>query len=558
MIMSDDLNTNQMQEDFLKNMPRLEEGNLIEGVIVEVRGNKVVVDVGLKSEALIDRIEFDEEPQIGSKVILKLIKTETADGSILVSKRQADYIYFRRILDDCSKNRKPIKGKISSVVKGGYNVDLGYGFNAFLPHSKASLERLATPDALIGIQDEFYIEKYETGKRTNIVLNRKDRLKEVVDQRREEFFRNAKIGDIVEGIVKSFTSFGAFVDLGGFDGLLHRNDMSWGHVKAPKDFVQVGQKLQLVVIHIDPNQHRINLSLKHFHEDPWASFEERFKLGDVVKGTVTKLADYGAFIQIAEGIEGLAHISEFSWSRRIHKPSEVLKIGDVVDVKILSYDVSEGKVSLGLKQVRANPWDNVFQLFPIGKVVRGKVVKLTSSGAFVDLGDEMEGFVLNEDISWTKKVKNPSSELTVGQEIDVKILNIDLEAHRIRVGIKQVSEDPWTSLKTGYPKGSLITGNVSGKTEFGLFVKVAGGIDGLIPKSLMTDKKDETPEAVMERYQVGDKIQAVVYEIQPDKQKLTLSLKDYEKQKEKEELSHFIDTGEKEHGFTLGEILKKK
>ncbi len=555
--MSDDLSTNQMQEDFLKNMPKLEEGNLIEGIIVEVRGNKVVVDVGLKSEALIDRVEFDEEPQIGSKVNLKLLKSETADGSVLVSKRQADGIYFKKVLDEAFKNKQPIKGKIIATVKGGYSVDLGYGFSAFLPQSKASIEKLENPEDILGNKDEFYIEKYESGKRVNIVLNRKDRMKEVFEKRRNEFYSTVKFGDIVEGTVKSFTSFGAFIDLGGFDGLLHKNDMSWGHVKSPREFVNKGDKLQLVVIHIDPTQYRINLSLKHFHEDPWARFEEKFKEGDIVKGTVTKLADFGAFIQIAEGIEGLAHISEFSWHRRINHPKEVLKVGDTVDVKILGYDITEGKVSLGLKQVMANPWDNVFQTYPIGKIIKGKVTKLTSSGAFVDLGDGMEGFVFNEDISWTKKIKNPSSELTEGQEIEVKVLNIDTEAHRIKLGIKQVAEDPWSALKVGYPRGSLIEGVVSGKTEFGMFVKVTGGIDGLIPKSMLTEKKDESPDKIMEKYQVGDKISAVVFEIQPDKKKLTLSLKDYQKQKEKEEISHFIHQGEKEKGFTLEEVLKK-
>jgi small subunit ribosomal protein S1 len=557
MMMSDDLNTNQMQEDFLKNMPKLEEGNLIEGIIVEVRDNKVVVDVGLKSEALIDKVEFDDEPQIGSKVILKLLKTETADGSVLVSKRQADGLYYRKVLDDAFKNKKPIKGKISSAIKGGYNVDLGYGFSAFLPQSKASIEKIENPDELLGIKDEFYIEKLEIGKRTNIVLNRKSRLVEVYEKRRDDFYKNVKIGDIVDGVVKSFTSFGAFIDLGGFDGLLHKNDMSWGHVKSPREYVKKDDKLQLIVIHVDPEHHRINLSLKHFHEDPWASFEEKFSEGDVVKGTVTKLTDFGAFIQIAEGIEGLAHISEFSWSKRINHPKEVLKIGDQVDVKILSYDVTQGKVSLGIKQVTENPWDSIFETFPIGKIIKGKVVKLTSSGAFIDIGDGMEGFVFNEDLSWSKKVKNPANELTVGQEVDVKILNIDTETRRIKLGVKQVSEDPWTAFKNSYPKGSLVDGHVSGKTEFGIFVKVVGGIDGLIPKSLMTDKKDESPDTIMNQYQIGDKISSVVFEIMPERQKLTLSLKDYQRQKEKEEISHFIHREDNEKGLTLEEVMKK-
>lgn len=560
-MMADDLGSSSFREELLKTMPKLEEGDLIEGVIVDVRGSKVIVDVGLKSEGVLDRVEFDEEPKIGEKVLLKLIKRETADGSILVSKRQADWVYFRKVLEDAFQNKKPVKGRIVSVVKGGYQVDLGYGYSGFLPQSKASLEKIKDPNDLLGIKDEFLIEKLELGKRPNIVLNRSEYHKKLIEQKREEFFNTVKKGDIVEGVVKNFTSYGAFIDLGGFDGLLHRKDMSWGHVNSPKNFVEEGQKLKLIVWEIDREKKRINLSLKHFHEDPWASFEERFKLGDVVEGTVTKLTEYGAFVQIAPEIEGLVHISEFSWVRRVKKPEEMVKIGDTVNVKIIHYNVAEGRVSLSIKQARENPWEQIEELFPIGKVVKAKVLSFTARGVMVDLGGEILGSLAAEDISWTKKVKNPRSELTEGQIIDVKILDHNHENYLVQVGMKQVTEDPWMALKTHYPKGSLIEGEVSGKADFGIFVRVTGGIEGLIPKSYLTDKKDENPDEIKEKFQVGDKITAIVHEILPEKLRLTLSLRNLdrrkEKEREKDDLSRFLHQDDDEQAYRLGDVLKR-
>ncbi len=557
MNMLDDLSQSQLQEDFLKNMPKLEEGNLIDGIVVEVRENAIIVDVGLKSEGIIPREEFDELPKIGEKFKLKLLKRETNDGSVHVSKRLADGLYYRKVLEEASKDKKPVSGKITSTIKGGYQVDLGFGFSGFLPQSKADAERIENPDDLLGTKGNFYIEKLELGRKTNIVLNRRDLMIEEIKKRREDFFTKIQIGDEVEGTVKSFTSFGAFVDLGGFDGLLHINDMSWGHMTSPREIVKKGDVIKLKVIRIDPETKRINLSIKHFYEDPWASFEDHFHIDDVVSGTVTKLTDFGAFIQIAEGIEGLAHISEFSWVKRVSHPKEFLKIGDSVNAKILSYDLQQGRISLGLKQVEQNPWEQMEDSYPIGKVLAVPVKKITSAGAFVELGGDMEAFLHVDDISWTKKVKNPSSELTEGQTIEVKILEVDPESRRIKVGMKQVSDDPWNALKSSYHRGSSITGTITSKTEFGLFVRVPGGLEGLIPKSQITDNRDESADVVMEKFNVGDSITAAILEVSPEKQKMSLSLKDYMRKKEKEEISRFIHEDDGSSGFTLGDMIKK-
>jgi len=305
-------------------------------------------------------------------------------------------------------------------------------------------------------------------------------MEEETERRREAFFHTTQIGDTVKGIVKSFTSFGAFIDLGGFDGLLHINDMSWGHVTRPKDFVRKGQEIELKVIRLDPEEKRINLSLKHFSPDPWNSFEEKYHVGDVVKGKVTKLTDYGAFIEVEEGIEGLAHISEFSWVKKVHKPEDVLKPGDVVDCMILGYDIPAGKVSLGLKQVQPNPWDTIDERYPVGTRLRRKIVKVTNAGAFIEMEEGIDGFLHIDDYSWTQKIKNPSSVLHEGEEIDVIVLESNPEERNIRLGVKQLSEDPWRSFAKTYRPGSIVEGTVSSVADFGVFVKVPGDIEGLI------------------------------------------------------------------------------
>jgi small subunit ribosomal protein S1 len=363
----------------------------------------------------------------------------------------------------------------------------------------------------------------------------------------------------VDGVVKSFTSFGAFIDLGGFDGLLHINDMSWGHVTRPKDFVKKGQEIHLKVIRIDQKETRINLSLKHFTDDPWVHFEDKYHVNDVVKGTVTKLTDFGAFIELEEGIEGLAHISEFSWVKKIQKPEDMVHNGDEVECMILGYDLQAGRVSLGLKQVTANPWTEIEDKYPVGIRLTRKVVKITNAGAFIELEDGIDGFLHADDISWTKKIKHPGSELALGQEIEIMIIGIDKENRSIRLGIKQLSEDPWQSFAEAYKPGTQVEGEVSSITDFGIFVRVPGGIEGLIHKSNLTENREDDPEEALKKYQVGDKIKAVVFELQPDKQKVAFSIRDYQKKVQREEISQYMAAEESDGStFTLGDFLKSK
>lgn len=549
----------QLQEEYLKSLEQLEEGQLVEGRVIEVTQDQVFVDVGYKSEGKIPIAEFTEIPKIGDTVMVVLITKENKHGEVIVSKQKADAKLFWKNLRQAFQDHTPVEGVIETVVKGGYEVNLGAGVKAFLPISQADISRIDKPEKLLNVKSFFYVERLYSDGKVNVVVNRRKFLEEDIEKRREAFFANTQVGDDVVGTVKSFTSFGAFIDLGGFDGLLHINDMSWGHVTRPKDYVKKGQQVKLKVIRLDPVEKRINLSLKHFTDDPWIHFEEKYHVNDIVKGRVTKLTDFGAFIELEEGIEGLAHISEFSWVRKIQRPDEMLKIGDEVKCMILGYDLQAGRVSLGLKQVTANPWDTITERYPVGTRLRRKVVKLTNAGAFVQLEEGIDGFLHVDDLSWTKKIKHPGSELQVGQEIEVMVIACDPENRHIRLGVKQLTEDPWTSFAAAYKVGSPIEGEVSSVTDFGIFVRVSGGIEGLIHKTNLIENKDENPDEVLKKYKVGDPIKAVVIEIQPEKQKVAFSIRDYHRKMQREEISQYMAAEESESAtFTLGDFLKSR
>jgi small subunit ribosomal protein S1 len=548
----------QLQEEYLKSLEQLEEGQLVDGSVIQVTPDQVFIDVGYKSEGKIPIAEFTEIPNVGDVVSVILITKENKHGEVIVSKQKADVKLFWKNLRQAFQDHTVIEGTIEKLVKGGYDVDLGAGARAFLPISQSDAQKVDKPEKLLGIKTSFYVERLYSDGKVNIVVNRRKWIEEEIERKRTDFFENTPIGAEVAGTVKSFTSFGAFIDLGGFDGLLHINDMSWGHVTRPKDFVKKGQEIRLKVIRIDPVEKRINLSLKHFTDDPWVHFEDKYHVNDIVKGRVTKLTDFGAFIELEEGIEGLAHISEFSWVRKIQKPGELLAIGDEVECMILGYDLQAGRVSLGLKQVTTNPWNDINEKYPVGTRLSRKVVKITNAGAFVNLEEGIDGFLHGDDLSWTKK-KRPGSELSVGQDVEVMVIGVDQENHHIRLGIKQLSEDPWQSFAETYKVGSLVEGEVSSIKEFGIFVKVPGGIEGLIHKSNLPDTRDENPDEALKKYQVGDKIKAVILELQPEKSMVAFSIRDYQKKVQRDELSRYMAAEEAEDSkYTLGDFLKSK
>ncbi|MDR0377901.1 MAG: 30S ribosomal protein S1 [Spirochaetaceae bacterium] len=549
----------QLQEQYLKSLEQLEEGQLITGQVIQITPDQVFVDVGYKSEGKIPITEFAEAPKVGDMVSVILVAKENKYGEVIVSKQKADVKLFWKNLRQAFQDHTEVEGTVEKLVKGGYDVNLGVGVHAFLPISQADAQKVDKPEKLLNFTTQFYVERLYSDGKVNVVVNRRKLLEEEIERKRTEFFENTIIGSEVRGVVKSFTSFGAFIDLGGFDGLLHINDMSWGHVTRPKDFVKKGQEISLKVIRIDPVEKRINLSLKHFSDDPWVHFEDKYRVNDIVKGRVTKLTEFGAFIEIEEGIEGLAHISEFSWVKKIQKPEEVLSIGDEVECMILGYDLSVGRVSLGLKQVSVNPWDAIEEKYPLGTRLKRKVTKLTNVGAFIELEEGIDGFLHGDDISWTKKVKHPGSELSTGQEVEVIVIGVDRNDRNIRLGIKQLEEDPWRNFAATYRSGSLVEGEVSSITDFGLFVRVPGGIEGLVHKSNLPENREENPDDALKKYHVGDKVKAVILEIQADKQKVAFSIRDYQKKIQRDEISRYMAVEESDGStFTLGDFLKSK
>ena len=546
-------------EAYLKEFNAPQAGQLVEGTVVQITNDYVYVDIGDKSEGLIPVEEFAEGlPKEGDKV-QALLSGHNANGPVL-SKKKADSKRFLKEIQTAWKEKTPVEGIISKVVKSGYEVNLGIDRAAFLPISQADSDKIEKPESLLGLKSKFYIERLYSDNKLNPVVNRRKYLEEEVDSKREAFFNSVQIGDTVKGTVKSFTSFGAFIDLGGFDGLLHINDMSWGHVARPKDFVKKGQEIELKVIRLDPAEKRINLSLKHFTEDPWIHFEEKYHVNDIVKGKVTKLTEFGAFVELEEGIEGLVHISEFSWTKKINKPGDMVSLGQEVEAVILGYDIQAGRVSLGFKQATPNPWDTINERYAPGTKVHGNVVKITNAGAFVSLEDGIDGFLHADDISWTKKVKHPGSELTVNQEVDAVVLECDSESHRIRVGIKQLTDNPWKEFAEQYKAGSTLEGEITSITDFGVFVKAPNGIEGLVNKANLSDDKDVPFEEAVTKYKVGDKINVYVVDVKVEKEQVAFSVREYKRKQQRDEISQYMSTanGDDEGAYTLGEMLKSQ
>lgn len=547
-----------MQEEYLKSLDGIEDGQLVTGTVVQVNNETVFVDVGYKSEGRLPLEEFDETPAVGEQVTVLIVNKEGRGGQVIISKKKADVKSRGEELRKAAEDKVPVEGKFVKVINGGYEVDLGSDYFGFCPLSKADIVRTENPESLLGISDYFIIEKFHGGNKLKSVVSRRDYLEKKIKENKEKFFSTVKIGDVVEGVVKSFTSFGAFIDLGGFDGLLHLNDMSWGHVSRPRDFVKKGEKIQLRLINIDPETKKINLSLKHMQQDPWVTFEERYKIGDVVTAPVTKMTTFGAFIEIEPGIEGLAHISELSWTKRINSPKEVLSIGDVVQCKILGYDLEKKRVSLGIKQLMENPWDTITERYPVGTVLSRPVVKVTNSGAFVNLEDGIDGFLHVDDVSWTKKIKNISSFCKEGDTIDVTVIKVEPENHRIRLGVKQLENNPWQTLKRQYPRYSVISGTVSNVTDFGVFVKVLGEIEGLIPKFALVGPDEEYSDEVLKKFHVGDPITAMVMDVIPQQQKLSLSIKEMKKRDQQSEVAKYMSNSDDDDVVTFADLISSR
>jgi len=555
----EELMQDNLQEEYMKSFDSLKEGQMIDGQVVEISDEYVFIDIGYKSEGKIAKDEFTKLPNTGETVKVVLIKKEGKYGQVVVSKKRADEKLFWIHLEKCFKDRIPVDAVIAKKVKGGFEAQINGLVKGFIPLSKVDLNKLEKEKNYLGLHSKFYIEGLSSGRNRNIVLSRKSWLEEEVKRQQQEFFTTKKAGDIVEGTAKSFTSFGVFIDLGGFDGLLHNNELSWSKVNKAKDFVNKGEKIQVKIAQIDKEAKKINLSLKDLTENPWHTFEKKYNIGDKVTGKVTKLVDFGAFIELEKGIEGLVHVSELSWVKRVRHPKEILKTGDVVEIKILGYDLDNKKISLSLKHLLPNPWDDIDVRYPVGSRIKRTVKNLANTGAFLEIEEGIDGFLQVNDISWIKKIKEPSEALKPGNEVEVMIISIDKENKKLRLGIKQLGKDPWTALAEVFHKGTIIEGEIIDVSTKGITIRVQGGIESFIKKSNICDFTLDNVDEVLKKYKAGDVIKSIILELNPKRQYLSLSLKNYDKQIRNEEMEKYLHDEENPvDKVTLADMIKGK
>jgi len=498
-------------------------GTILKGSIVEITKDHVVIDVGLKSEGLVSISEFSnpEDVALGNKVEVLLDQTEDENGQILLSREKAErQRKWEYILDHCEEG-SIVRGKVVRKVKGGLMVDIG--MEAFLPGSQIDNKRIKNLDEYIGKTFDFKILKINV-ERKNVVVSRRELLEAERISKKAELLANIKEGDLCEGVVKNITDFGVFLDLDGIDGLLHITDMTWKRIKHPSEMVQLGQKLEVVILSVDREKGRVALGLKQKESNPWDEIEQRYPPGTRLKGKIVNLLHYGAFIEIEPGIEGLIHISEMSWIKNVTDPSEVVNKGDEIEAIVLSIQKEEGKISLGIKQTEHNPWDDVEKKYPIGTNVKAEIKSLTNYGAFVELEPGVEGLIHISDLSWIKKVSHPSEVLKKGDGVDAVILSVDKESKKITLGVKQLSSNPWENIEKTMPVGSLVEGCVTNIAAFGAFVELQNGIEGLIH---VTELSDQAFGKVEDIVSVGDKVTVKVIKLDPQHKKIALSIKEH-------------------------------
>ncbi len=559
MVESNDTTNNEteemeMEQDFESlfesSMQELHVGDVVRGTIVQVNDDNVVVDVGYKSEGVIPLAEFkDEEGKIdvnvGDEIDVLFERRENESGLIGLSKEKAD----RQKIWGSLEEGAVVEGKIVGRIKGGLTVDIG--INAFLPGSQVDLRPVRNLEKLLGATFEFKIIKLNK-RRGNIVLSRRVLLEEQRESMRSDTLETLAEDQVIEGIVKNLTDYGSFIDLGGIDGLLHITDMSWGRVNHPSDVLTVGEKIKVKILKYDRERERVSLGLKQITPDPWLEVETIYPVGTKVQGKVVSLTDYGAFVELQDGVEGLIHVSEMSWTKRIKHPNKLLTVGDEVETVVLALDIPNRRISLGLKQIEPNPWEVIGEKFPIGTIIEGQVKNITDFGVFVGVDEGIDGLVHISDLSWTKRVKHPSEIFKKGDTVKAVVLNIDRENERFSLGLKQLSPDPWESIPVKYAPGTIVKGKATSVTDFGVFLEIEEGIEGLIHVSELSQEKVESPKDVAN---VGDELEAAVLNVDTVDRKIALSIKQLTQHKEKAEVQEFLGA-QKQATSNLGALLQ--
>lgn len=511
----------QLEALYENSLKDFNEGSIIEGEIVYIRPNDIMVDVGYKSEGVIPKSEFkkSEEFQIGDKIEVLLERLEDDNGMVVLSKQRAELQKnWEKILSDYNEG-DVIEGMVEGRVKGGMLVDVGV--EAFLPGSQLDLSPVKNPDDFIGEVVQVKIIKINLERR-NIVVSRRELLEEQRREQKQQLLQEIEIGQVRQGKVKNITDFGAFIDLNGMDGLLHITDMSWGRINHPSELVSIGDELEVTILDVDYEKERVSLGIKQQSDNPWTEIDAKFPVGHRVHGKVVNLMPYGAFIELEPGVEGLVHVSELSWTKRIARASDVLNLGDEVDAIVLAVNKEDRKISLGVRQIEENPWETFANNHPIGSHVQGTVRNFTNYGAFLELEEGVDGMVHVSDMSWTRKINHPSEMLEKGQEVEAVVLEVDPSNQRISLGLKQAQPDPWSSIASKYAIGQLVEGKVAKIAQFGAFVELETGIEGLVHISQISDDR---VEKVKDALSVGDEVKARIVKLDEVDRRIGLSIK---------------------------------
>lgn len=535
------LDRNALAALYEETFRNLEEGTITEGRVVALTKDKVIVDIGYKSEGMIPSDQFSSEElhtlKIGDRLQVYIEECEDADGNLVLSKEKADKMKIWEELEKLYKEEKSIEGKIVSRIKGGMMVDIGV--KAFLPGSQIDLHPVRDLDGLVGKTFPLKIIKINH-RRGNVVVSRRVLLEETRDKKRQTTLANLKEGQLIQGTVKNITDYGSFIDLGGIDGLLHITDMSWGRVGHPSELFTVGDKVEVTVLKYDRETGRISLGLKQKSADPWTNVAGKYPIGTRVRGRVVSLTDYGAFVELEPGVEGLVHVSEMSWTHEVRHPSRVVAVGDQVEAAVLNVDPASRKISLGMKQTAPNPWDMIEGKYPIGTRIEGKVKSLTDFGAFVGLEEGIDGLIHISDMSWTKHIKHPSELFKKGQKVEAIVLRIDKEKERLSLGYKQLVRDPWDeAIPARYHIGDSVTGKVSKVADFGIFIELEGGVEGLIHVS---ESGLEPSAKLEEKFKLQDDVTAKIIKVDREERKIALSLRDHQLDWERKQVDDYHST----------------
>jgi small subunit ribosomal protein S1 len=544
-------------EIFEKSESKIKEGEVVRGKVLSIDDDHVQIDVGFKSEGLVPTWEFmDDDGTLliapGDDVDVLVEESEDSSGRIVLSKEKADRLLVWDEISRAYKADEAVEGTVVSRVKGGLAVDIGV--KAFLPGSQVDLRPVRNLENVVGQKLTFKIIKFNK-RRGNIVLSRRALLETERQKLRAKTLEILAPDQIVDGVIKNLTDYGAFIDLGGIDGLLHVTDMSWGRVGHPGELFQVGDEIKVKVLKFDPESERVSLGLKQIQPDPWIDASMRYSIGKRINGKVVSLAEYGAFVELEPGIEGLIHVSEMSWTKRIKHPSKVVTVGDEVESVVLAVDERERKISLGMKQIEPNPWSVIEETYPVGTKVSGTIRNITNFGIFVGLEEGIDGLVHVSDISWTEQIKHPSEKFKKGDDVEALVLKIDKENEKFSLGIKQLESNPWEEILKKYPVGEEVTGEVTNVADFGAFVKLEEGIEGLIYSSELSTERIDNPEEVV---QPGQQVTALVTKVDPREQKISLSIRALTDREQRDSLKKLAKQQATSQTTTLGDLLADK